>query len=162
MTTAKEMVDAAKAEVEGLSPAQVAAEVERGHALLVDVREPDETRKGVIPGAVLAPRGMLEFYADPDTPHHKPEFERNRRVVVYCAAGSRSALAARTLRDLGYLDVAHLDGGVAAWQRDDRPLVDLAEDTPGVEEEVRPAATDRHGAEDDWVDHEEDPSGQEE
>ncbi|MFO7280451.1 MAG: rhodanese-like domain-containing protein [Thermoanaerobacterales bacterium] len=122
MTTAMEMVAAAKAGIENLGPAEVAAEVGRG-AVLVDVREPTETADGVIEGAVLAPRGMLEFHADPATPYHLDALSPERRVVVYCAAGSRSALAARTLQELGYRDVAHLEGGVQAWLADGRPLV---------------------------------------
>lgn len=123
MTPVKFLVAAARAEVEELSPAQVAAEIEDGYPLLVDVREPGESAAGVIPGALLAPRGMLEFHADAGTPHHLAGFEPARRVIVYCAAGSRSALAARTLRELGYRDVAHLGGGIAAWVAEARPLV---------------------------------------
>lgn len=122
MTGAKDLVAAAKAEVENLTPAQVAAEIETGDVLLVDVREPGETADGVVPGAVLAPRGMLEFHADAATPHHLEGFHPDRRVIVYCAAGSRSALAAVSLRTLGYSDVAHLDGGFAAWTDDGRPV----------------------------------------
>ena len=58
---------------------------------------------------------MLEFYADPTSPYHRLEFDPARRTILYCASGGRSALAARTLRDLGYADVAHLDGGLKAW-----------------------------------------------
>src|SRR5690606_23955117 len=88
-----------------------------------DVREPTETADGVIEGAVLAPRGMLEFHADPATPYHLDALSPERRVVVYCAAGSRPALAARTLQALGYRDVAPPEGGVQAGQADGRPLV---------------------------------------
>ena len=117
MPSAKEMVAAAKAGVENLTPAELASEIERGDVLLVDLREPDETTDGVIPGAVMSPRGMLEFHADPATPYHLDGFEHDRRVILYCAAGSRSALAAATLQQLGYRDVAHLDGGFTAWRQ---------------------------------------------
>ncbi len=122
MAGAMEMVAAAKAGIENLKPAEVAAELDRGDVLLVDVREADETANGIIRGAVLAPRGMLEFHADPATPYHLDAFADDRRVIVYCAAGSRSALAARSLQDMGYRDVAHLDGGYKAWLADGRPV----------------------------------------
>ena len=121
MATAMEMVTAAKAGIENLTPSEFADEVQRDHALLVDIREPTETHQEIIPGALLAPRGMLEFYADPSSPHHLQEFQANRRILLYCSAGSRSALGAQTLQKLGYADVAHLDGGLNAWKQEDYP-----------------------------------------
>lgn len=122
MPGVKEMVTAAKAGIENLAPADVAAELERADALLVDVREPGETAHGVIPGAVLVPRGMLEFHADRASPAHLDGFDPGRRVILYCAAGSRSALAARSLQELGYREVAHLEGGFTAWLDETRPV----------------------------------------
>jgi rhodanese-related sulfurtransferase len=122
MTSVTELVTAAKAGIENLTPAEVANEIESRDVLLVDVREPDETVTGVIPGALLAPRGMLEFHADAATPYHLEGFEPTRRIVLYCSAGSRSALAAISLQALGYQDVAHLDGGIARWQEERRPI----------------------------------------
>ena len=90
--------------------------------MLVDVREPTETAAGTIPGAVLAPRGMLEFHADPASPYHLAALTPDRRVIVYCKSGARSALAAATLASMGYTDVAHLDGGMAAWSDAQRPV----------------------------------------
>jgi rhodanese-related sulfurtransferase len=110
-----EMVVSAKAGIENLTVEDVSRELSQDHAVLIDVREPGETGQGIIPGAVLAPRGMLEFYADPATPYHMEVFSPDRRLIVYCAAGSRSALAVRTLQELGYRNVAHLDGGVKVW-----------------------------------------------
>ena len=127
MSGAMEMVAAAKAGIENLSPAELARELEGGDVLLVDLREPDETEKGVIPGAVRSPRGMLEFHADPATPFYLDGFDRDRRVILYCAAGSRSALGACTLQQLGYRDVGHLEGGFTAWVNEHRPVV-----APGV------------------------------
>src|SRR5438105_9710973 len=116
-TTAAEMVAEAKRHVENLTPEQVFAELRDGSPLLVDVREPEErAQSGVIPGSVHAARGMLEFYADLASSYHRPEFQPERRVILHCAAGSRSALAAVTLAQLGYADVAHLDGGFRAWK----------------------------------------------
>jgi rhodanese-related sulfurtransferase len=118
-----DLVTAAKARTENLSPEQVAQESARG-ALLVDLREPAEIQDGgTIEGAVQAPRGMLEFYADPQSPYHRAEFDPSRRTVLFCASGGRSALGAVALADLGYTDVAHLDGGMKAWRSEGRPLV---------------------------------------
>ena len=114
--TAAQMVAEAKQRVESLTPDQVAIELATKDSLLVDLREPEErATNGAIPGAVHAPRGMLEFYADPASPYHRPELDPARRVILQCASGGRSALAADTLRQLGYADVAHLDGGLKAW-----------------------------------------------
>ena len=119
--TAAQLVAEAKASVENLDPDQVQAEMAAG-ALLVDVRDAAERAGGVIPGAVHASRGMLEFHADPTSPLHKPELDPNRRVILHCASGGRSALAAMTLRQLGYSDVAHLDGGFKAWVAAGKPV----------------------------------------
>lgn len=114
--TASQMVQEARQRVENLSVDQVAAELARGDAVLIDIREPGEQEQnGTIPGAVSAPRGMLEFWADPASPYHRPEFDPGRRLILHCASGGRSALAADTLQQLGYTKVAHLDGGFKAW-----------------------------------------------
>ncbi len=126
--TAAGMVAEAKGRVENLGPEQVAAEVEGGDVVLVDIREDDERqRDGAIPDAVRAPRGMLEFWADPTSPYHREEFDPDRRTILYCASGGRSALAADTLQGMGYANVAHLDGGIKAWKEGGNPV-----------EEVRP------------------------
>jgi rhodanese-related sulfurtransferase len=122
-TTAAELVAQAKSQIQNLTPADVTQEVIRG-ALLVDLREPAElAADGIIEGAVHAPRGMLEFYADETSPYHRPEFQPGRRTVLYCASGGRSALAAQSLRQLGYADVAHLDGGMKGWLAAGCPVV---------------------------------------
>lgn len=121
--TAAELVSEAKQRVENLTVDQTADEMEQGDALLVDLREPGERDEhGAIPGAVHAPRGMLEFWADPSSAYHRPEFDPNRRVILHCASGGRSALAADTLQQMGYSNVAHLDGGFNAWKAADRPV----------------------------------------
>ncbi len=121
-----ELVSEAKRRVTNLTPEQVAAEQARGDALLVDVREPEErAQNGAIPNAVHAARGMLEFYADPTSPYHRPEFDPARRTILYCAAGSRSALAADALQQLGYSNVAHLDGGFKGWKESGQPVEDV-------------------------------------
>jgi rhodanese-related sulfurtransferase len=124
--TAAQMVAEAKGRIENLTPAQVAAELERGDPILVDLREPEErTANGVIPGAVHAPRGMLEFYADPTSPYHRAELEPERRVILHCASGGRSALACAMLSALGYRRAAHLDGGFKAWKEQGLTVVQL-------------------------------------
>jgi rhodanese-related sulfurtransferase len=121
--TAAQMVADAKGRIENLSVDQVAQEREQGNPVLVDIREPEErARIGVIPGAVVAPRGMLEFWADPTSSYHRPEFDANRRIILYCAGGGRSALAADMLQQMGYANVAHLEGGFNAWHDAGQPV----------------------------------------
>ena len=121
--TAAGLVSAAKQRVENLTVEEVATELATGEVTLIDIREPEErATTGVIPGAVHAPRGMLEFYADPTSPYHRPEFETDRRIVLYCASGGRSALATDMLQQLGYACPAHLDGGFKAWSAAGQPV----------------------------------------
>lgn len=120
--TAAQLVQSAKAGIENLTPDQVQAEMASGDVTLVDVRDAPELAGGTIPGSVHASRGMLEFYADPGSPYHKPELDPDRRVILHCASGGRSALAVQTLRELGYSNVAHLDGGFKAWQAEGKPI----------------------------------------
>ena len=126
--TADQMVTEAKAKIENLTPEQVAREQQDG-ATIVDIREPSEwDETGVIPGAVLAPRGLLEWWADPTSRYHRPEFDPNSRVILHCAAGGRSALAAATLKEMGYGNVAHLEGGITAWKEQGYPTEERADD----------------------------------
>jgi len=115
--TAAGMVAAAKQRIENLSVEQVEQELSDPDVVLVDIRDSDERKAtGEIPGAVHAPRGMLEFYADPASPYHRTDLEPDRRIILYCASSGRSALAADMLRELGYTRAAHLEGGIKAWQ----------------------------------------------
>lgn len=124
--TAADLVTEAKQRVQNLTVDQVGEELARGNPLLVDLREPGERAEhGAIPGAVHAPRGMLEFWADPTSAYHRSEFDPNRRVILHCASGGRSALAADTLQQMGYANVAHLDGGFTAWKAANRPVEDV-------------------------------------
>ena len=121
--TAAAMVAEARESIENLTVEQVVGEISSGHPLLVDIREADELfATGVIPGAVHAPRGMIEFYADPASPYHRDVFQPDARVVLYCASSGRSALAVKSLQQLGYSNVGHLDGGVKAWAAAGWPL----------------------------------------
>jgi rhodanese-related sulfurtransferase len=120
--SAAEMVAEAKQKIDNLSVDEVAAELESGDAVLVDLREPAElAATGRIPGSVHVPRGMLEFHADPSSAYHLPELDPAKRVILHCAAGGRSALAAVTLKEMGYEQAAHLDGGFTAWKDAGRP-----------------------------------------
>lgn len=117
-----QLVAEAKAVIENLTPDQVQEEMRHG-ALVVDLREPAERQAdGVIPGSLAAPRGMLEFHADAGSSAHLPELVPGRRVILHCAIGKRSALSVLTLRELGYTNVAHLDGGFAAWVAAGKPV----------------------------------------
>lgn len=116
MKTATDLVKEAKDSIKNLSPSEVKSEIENG-ATLIDIREPDEQEKnGKIRGSILAPRGMLEFYADETLPYYKPEFNKNNRIILHCASGGRSALATKTLKEMGYTNIAHLDGGIKGWK----------------------------------------------
>jgi rhodanese-related sulfurtransferase len=121
--SAGDMVKEAKQQIENLTPAQVNEEISKGDVTIIDLREADELKQnGEIPGAVHAPRGMLEFYADPSMPYYKPEFNKNKRIILHCASGGRSALAASTLKQMGYQNVAHMDGGFKAWKEAGMPV----------------------------------------
>jgi rhodanese-related sulfurtransferase len=121
--TAMQLVTEAKQRIENLTPDQVATELESGGVLLVDLREAAERiQRESIRGSVHAARMMLEFYADPTSEDHMPEFDPNRRTTLYCAGGARSALAVETLRQLGYTDVTHLEGRLTSWTRAGREV----------------------------------------
>ncbi|MBW3620444.1 MAG: rhodanese-like domain-containing protein [Actinobacteria bacterium] len=125
-TTIQDLVTTARARIRNLTPAEVEAHVIGGEATIVDLREPEELDEhGLLAGAFHVPRGLLEFWADPASPLHRPELDPARTTILYCAAGSRSALAVETLQQLGYRDVAHLDGGIEAWKRAGLPVAGL-------------------------------------
>ncbi len=122
--TAGELVKEAKAGIENLTAAEVKSEMETSQVTLIDIRESNElTESGMIAGSVHAPRGMLEFYADPAFPYFKPEFDKNSRIILQCASGGRSALAVRTLQSMGFSNIAHLDGGLKAWKEAGFPVI---------------------------------------
>lgn len=125
-TTVQSLVHDARSRTRALSPAQVEAHLLGGDAVLIDLREPEELDDhGLIAGAFHVPRGLLEFWADPDSPTHRPMLDPERTTILYCSAGGRSALAAAALLDLGYRDVAHLDGGLEAWRQAGLPIAGL-------------------------------------
>lgn len=116
--SAKDLVAEASREVETLSAAQAVELASQPDVTFVDVRESEELQKtGKVEGAVHVPRGFLEFQADPNSPTHMGELGGDRKLVLYCGSGSRSALAAKTLRDMGFPRVAHVAGGFPALQQ---------------------------------------------
>ena len=123
--TAAQMVGEAKGRIENLVPEQVANEIEGEDVTLIDIREDeDRIQNGAIPKSVHAPRGMLEFWADPTSAFHRKEFDPARRTILYCGGGGQSALATDTLQAMGY-NVDHLDGGITAWKEEGRLVEDL-------------------------------------
>ena len=90
----------------------------RDDVVFVDLRDPRELeREGRLPGAFHCPRGMLEFWIDPESPYAKPQFQQDKQFVFFCAGGLRSALAAKTAQDMGLKPVAHIEGGFGAWKK---------------------------------------------
>ena len=125
--TAKSMVDEAMAQIRTFSLDEARALHGRDDVQFVDIRDVRELeRDGVIPGALHAPRGMLEFWVDPESPYHKPVFGSGKQFVLFCAAGWRSALATKTLQDMGLDAVAHIDGGFSAWKAAGAPVAEKA------------------------------------
>ena len=118
-----EMIGEARAQIELVSPDAVSNELEAGGAIIIDVREPVEWERH-IRGALQVPRGLLEFVADPASPRHNPELNPNRRVIVYCASAARAALATLALKNMGFRNVANMDGGLKAWVAADLPTVE--------------------------------------
>lgn len=120
--TAMDLVKEAKSQIENLTPDQVQEEMSKGNVSLIDIRESEELQQtGKIGGSTHAPRGMLEFYADSSLPYHKTEFDKNKRIILHCASGGRSSLAVKTLKEMGYSNIAHLDGGIKAWKEAGKP-----------------------------------------
>src|SRR5690242_11237395 len=114
-SSVKEMLAAANAAVPKISPAEARVMIEQGNTLILDVRDAPEVEKsGKAAGAVNVSRGMLEFRADPDSPYHDKAFAKDKAVILYCASGGRSALAGKTLKDLGY-DKVYNVGGFKDW-----------------------------------------------
>ncbi len=98
---------------------------------LVDIRDIRELwREGTVPGSVHAPRGMLEFWIDPDSPYHREVFATEKKLVFFCAAGWRSALAGKTVQEMGLANVAHIDGGFKAWKERGGPVEEKPQPAP--------------------------------
>ena len=121
-------VEELKKELENLSVEQLAEEMDQTNdLLLLDIRElQEQVDLGTIPGAIHAPRGMLEFWADPQSPYYRKYFDESKRIVLFCAGGGRSAFAARSLLDMGYGNVAHLEDGFTGWAKAGQKVEDVS------------------------------------
>jgi rhodanese-related sulfurtransferase len=117
------LVDAAEREIETLPVADAIRLHGRDDVTFVDLRDPRELeREGRMPGAFHCTRGMLEFWIDPESPYHKPQFAQDKCFVFFCAGGWRSALAAQTAQRMGLKPVAHIAGGFGAWKKAGGPV----------------------------------------
>jgi rhodanese-related sulfurtransferase len=119
----KALCDAAEREIETIPPDEAVKLAGRADVVLVDIRDIRELqRDGKVPGAVHCPRGMLEFWIDPNSPYHKPVFNQDKKYVFFCAGGLRSALATLTAQRMGLKPVAHIGGGFGAWKKAGGPV----------------------------------------
>jgi rhodanese-related sulfurtransferase len=119
----KALLDEANAAIETVPAAEAVGLHGSDDVVFVDLRDPRELeREGMIPGAFHCPRGMLEFWIDPESPYHKPVFAEDRRFVFYCASGWRSALSTRTAQEMGLAKAAHVGGGFTAWKAAGGPV----------------------------------------
>ncbi|SDN99092.1 rhodanese-like domain-containing protein [Polaromonas sp. JS666] len=122
------LVDEAMAQVKTYSVGEVKARLKDPNVQIVDIRDVRELSAGTVVGSYHAPRGMLEFWVDPASPYHKPLFaDEGKEFILFCGAGWRSALAAKTLQDMGMRNVAHIDGGYAEWVKQGAPTETLEE-----------------------------------
>lgn len=119
----RQLVADADASVETVTVA-AALERQQAGALIVDLRDIRErAREGFIPGSFHAPRGMIEFWVDPDSPYFKEVFDGDREFIFHCASGWRSALATKAVQDMGLAPVSHIGGGFTAWKKADAPVL---------------------------------------
>ena len=118
----KQLLAEANASIDSMPVALARDMLEDDDVVFVDVREAEERVQGFIPGSVHAPRGYLEFIADPEGPMHNPVIRSGLTLVLYCGSGGRSALAAKTLQDMGFPKVCSLVGGLAAWKEAGGPV----------------------------------------
>ena len=123
----KVLLAEANARVSAVTPLEAAERMAAGDTVLVDLRDPRELeREGRIPGAFHCPRGMLEFWIDPESPYFKPVFGEDKTFIFLCAGGWRSALSAATAQDMGLRPVAHVAGGFKAWKEVGAPFAAAA------------------------------------
>jgi rhodanese-related sulfurtransferase len=119
------LIAQAMAQIETLPLEQAQKLLNDENIIFVDIRDVRELeREGMIPNAFHAPRGMLEFWVDPDSPYYKPVFGEGKRLVLYCTSAWRSALAAETLQKMGVPSICHLEGGFSAWKKAELPVAE--------------------------------------
>lgn len=113
----QQLIAEAEAQIETVSAEDTIRAQQDEDAVIVDLRDVRERkREGFIPNAVHVPRGMLEFWVDPSSPYYKDVFTTDKRMILHCSLGWRSALATKTLQDMGFTNVAHIGGGFKAWK----------------------------------------------
>jgi rhodanese-related sulfurtransferase len=121
----QELITQAMTQIETLPLEQAKKLLNDENVIFVDIRDVRELeREGMIPNAFHAPRGMLEFWVDPDSPYYKPVFGEGKRLVLYCTSAWRSALAAETLQKMGVPSICHLEGGFSAWKKAELPVAE--------------------------------------
>ena len=120
----QELIQEAMAEIETLSVEKASDLLADPTVVFLDIRDVRELeREGMIPNALHAPRGMLEFWVDPDSPYYKPIFGEGKKLVLYCASAWRSALATQTLQSMGVPNICHMEGGFSAWKKAQLPVI---------------------------------------
>ncbi len=123
----QELIQSAMTEIETLSLEKAQQLLTDPNVVFVDIRDIRELeREGMIPNAFHAPRGMLEFWVDPDSPYYKPIFGEGKRLILYCASAWRSALSTQTLERMGVPNICHLEGGFSAWKKAQLPTAEKA------------------------------------
>ena len=119
----KTLIEEAEKNIETMSVDEVARLLHDETVTIVDIRDIRELqREGKLPGAIHAPRGMLEFWVDPDSPYHRELFSEEKKFVFYCASAWRSALATQTVQQMGMNNVCHMSGGFTAWKEAEQPI----------------------------------------
>lgn len=119
----RRLIEEARGKIHSMSVEEARARLGDDHTVFVDIRDVRELeREGMIPGAFHAPRGMLEFWVDPESPYFKPVFGEDKTFLLYCQSAWRSALATAALQDMGFEKLAHIDGGFRAWKDAGAPV----------------------------------------
>lgn len=117
--TVKDMIKSAKKNLNEMSVSQVKEILNDKKTNIIDLRDTSELiENGIIPNSFHASRGHLEFFADPKCEYYKDFFDKEKKIVLYCHSGSRSALASKTLKEMGYSKVSHMKGGFKAWMKE--------------------------------------------
>ena len=131
ITPVKTLVDDAKRVITSISVDDAITRHTDAKDVFIDIRDIRELqREGTIPGAFHAPRGMLEFWADPQSPYHKSVFATDKTIILFCASSWRSALAAKTLQDMGMTNIIEMNGGFTAWRKAGGAITDVNKSTP--------------------------------
>ncbi len=127
------LITQAMAQIETVPLEGAQALLDDPNIVFVDIRDIRELeREGMIPNALHAPRGMLEFWVDPESPYYKPIFGEDKRLILYCASAWRSALATETLQKMGVPKVCHLEGGFSAWKKAQLPTIEKVSKPPSA------------------------------